>query len=83
MPSIFTPVEKNNTLLVDGGVLNNIPVNHAKRIPNDLLIAVDVNADVPVLKLNSSKKELQEKQTLYQEKIQNFHNQLNAYFSIR
>jgi NTE family protein len=76
IPSILTPVAKNNTLLVDGGVLNNIPVNHVKRIPNDLLIAVDVNADVPVLKLKSSKKELQEKQTIYQEKLHSFQKQL-------
>lgn len=72
IPSVFTPVKKDNTLLVDGGVLNNIPVNHVKRTPNDLLIAVDVNANVPVLKLQSSNKEIKEKQSIYQEKIKSF-----------
>lgn len=76
IPSVLTPVKKGDALLVDGGVLNNIPVNHVKRTSDDLLIAVDVNANVPVLKLKSTKKELEVKQTLYKEKMQNFQKRL-------
>lgn len=51
IPTVLTPVSYNNSLLVDGGVLNNIPINHARRSPDDLLIAVNVNADVPLFQM--------------------------------
>ncbi|MCK4793275.1 MAG: patatin-like phospholipase family protein, partial [Desulfobacteraceae bacterium] len=40
IPTVFTPVNKDNILLVDGGVLNPIPANRVKRIGNDILVAV-------------------------------------------
>ena len=43
IPGVFTPFKTETQLLVDGGVLNNIPVNHAIREKGDILIAVDVN----------------------------------------
>jgi NTE family protein len=42
IPSIFTPVEYNNTLLVDGGVLNNFPTDVAKEMGADFIIGSDV-----------------------------------------
>jgi len=33
-------------ILIDGGVLNPIPINRVIRIPNDVLVAVDVSAPV-------------------------------------
>jgi NTE family protein len=44
IPNVFTPIENNEGLLVDGGVLNPIPINRIPRTDNDLLIAVDVNS---------------------------------------
>ncbi len=38
IPSVFTPVKTDDGLLIDGGVMNNIPVNHAPRIQDDLLV---------------------------------------------
>ena len=76
IPTVLTPVKTENGLLVDGGVINNIPMNHAKRIPNDILIAVNVNANVPVYKPVISKKESAIKQSVYQKKIQDFYRQL-------
>ena len=76
IPTLLTPVKTENGLLVDGGVINNIPMNHAKRIPNDILIAVNVNANVPVYKPVISKKESAIKQSVYQKKIQDFYRQL-------
>ena len=70
IPSIFTPVKKDKALLVDGGVLNNIPVNHLKRIPGDLLVAVDVNADIPPVAPEVTKEVEAERQGIYQEKMQ-------------
>lgn len=49
IPSVFTPVRKGDMLLVDGGVLNNIPVDFAiKTKPDDKILAVDVNARIPL-----------------------------------
>ena len=76
IPTVFTPVKKENTLLVDGGIINNIPINNAKRVPGDLLIVVNVSADVEVLTLPRSKEEARIKQSLYQKKIKNFYKRL-------
>ena len=44
IPTIFSPVEIDGDVYVDGGVLNNIPIEYARRKKKDLLIVVDVNA---------------------------------------
>ncbi|HIZ85645.1 MAG TPA: patatin-like phospholipase family protein [Candidatus Coprenecus stercoravium] len=43
MPSIFTPNRIGNMLLIDGGVVNPVPVNRVLRTPGDVLVAVDLN----------------------------------------
>ncbi len=53
IPGIFTPVEKNDKTLIDGGLLNNVPTEALKEMAPDVMIAVDVHAsvaDVPRLK---------------------------------
>lgn len=42
IPSIFRPVPYKDVLLVDGGVLNNFPVDVAKRMGADIIIGSDV-----------------------------------------
>jgi NTE family protein len=42
IPSIFTPVEYDGKLLVDGGLVNNFPVNRIKEMGADIVIGVDV-----------------------------------------
>ncbi len=42
IPSVFSPVEYNNMLLVDGGVLDNLPVQACKDMGADIIIAVNV-----------------------------------------
>ncbi|RME60880.1 MAG: patatin family protein [Caldilineae bacterium] len=42
VPGIFTPMRFRNRLLVDGGVLNNLPVSVARRLGADYVIAVDL-----------------------------------------
>lgn len=76
IPSVLTPVKTNSALLVDGGVLNNIPLNRVHRTPGDLLIAVNVGADVPVVKPILSKKESESRRNVYLEKMISFQNQL-------
>ncbi len=53
IPSVFTPFQSNNSLLIDGGVLNPLPVNRVKRSENDILVVVNVNAFIPGYKKNA------------------------------
>jgi NTE family protein len=76
IPSVFTPVRTKDTLLVDGGVLNNIPVNHARRIPGDLLVVVNVNSIIPFSRPNISREEDEKQKRAYQKKIEEFQSHL-------
>ena len=51
LPAIFTPVEKGGTLLVDGGLVNDLPTNIVRDMGADIVIAVDVTS--PLLKKES------------------------------
>lgn len=42
VPGIFVPVKKGNMVLVDGGVINNMPHDIARKMGADVVIAVDV-----------------------------------------
>ncbi len=54
IPGVFKPVPYNNTLLVDGGVLNNFPVDVAKEMGFDIIIGSDVGGGLQTIdKLNS------------------------------
>jgi NTE family protein len=77
IPTVFTPVKTGNSLFVDGGVINPVPINHVKRSKGDILVVVHVNADVPVYKPLISKDEEDKKQSIYLTKIEKFHNELN------
>ena len=44
IPTIFAPVEWGDALLVDGGVVNNLPVDIAKEMGADLVLAIDVSS---------------------------------------
>ena len=55
IPSAFSPVEWGDSLLIDGGMVNNLPVDVVKEMGAELVIAVDVG--VPLMKrdkLNSA-----------------------------
>ena len=45
-PSLFTPVEIDGKLLVDGGVVNNYPIQEVKNLGADIIIGVDVQDDL-------------------------------------
>lgn len=47
IPMVITPVLKNDTLFVDGGVLNPVPTNRVFRQEDDILVAVNVTAQIP------------------------------------
>lgn len=42
LPGLFTPVEMGEKMLVDGGVLNNLPVSTVRDMGADYVIAVDL-----------------------------------------
>ena len=46
IPTIFTPFKTENSVIVDGGIVNPIPLNRVKRTEDDILIASYVNADI-------------------------------------
>jgi NTE family protein len=43
-PGVFAPVELNGRLLVDGGLVENLPVDVAREMGVDIVIAVDVGS---------------------------------------
>lgn len=45
VPGIFEPVLEGDVALVDGGVINNLPVDQAREMGASHVIAVDLNAD--------------------------------------
>jgi len=69
IPNVFTPVEIDNGLLVDGGVLDPLPISKVARSNDDILVAVDLNSLVPYEKpiLPRKKKEIE---TLHNQKIE-------------
>ena len=45
-PSLFSPVEIDGKLLVDGGVVNNYPIDEIRKMGADIIIGVDVQDDL-------------------------------------
>jgi NTE family protein len=46
VPGIFIPVKRGNDWLVDGGLVDPIPVSVVKEMGADFVIAVDLNSDI-------------------------------------
>ena len=46
IPMLFRPLRKDGMVLIDGGILNPLPLSHVQRTEGDILIAVDVNAPI-------------------------------------
>ncbi len=68
-PSIFSPVEWDNFLLVDGGLVNNLPIDVAKEMGAEIIIAVDLERPLMERKdLNSGLAILQQTIALIGEK---------------
>ena len=43
LPSFYEPVQRDDMVLIDGGVINPIPLNRVKRQTGDILVGVDVS----------------------------------------
>jgi NTE family protein len=46
LPGLFTPVEREGRLLVDGGLVNPVPVSLCRAMGAEIVIAVDLNWDL-------------------------------------
>ena len=46
LPGLFTPVQRDGSWLVDGGLVNPVPVSLCRAMGADIVIAVDLNADL-------------------------------------
>jgi NTE family protein len=47
IPTVFTPIREGNSQLVDGGVLNPLPMNLVSKEAGDWVVAVNINANIP------------------------------------
>jgi NTE family protein len=45
-PSLYSPVEIDGKLMIDGGVINNYPVEEIRKMGADIVIGVDVQDDL-------------------------------------
>jgi NTE family protein len=43
LPTFYEPVQRDGMILIDGGVMNPIPMNRVKRHEGDILVGVDVS----------------------------------------
>ncbi len=43
IPGVFTPIQENGTYLIDGSVLNPLPLNLVNKTADELVIAVNLN----------------------------------------
>lgn len=50
IPGVFKPVKKDNMLLVDGGIVDNVPCDVAKDFDADVIISVNVIGDYELKK---------------------------------
>ncbi|MFV0590152.1 MAG: patatin-like phospholipase family protein [Draconibacterium sp.] len=72
IPTVFTPIKKDGMVLVDGGVMNNVPISNVQRIDGDLLVAVNVNANIPAIHPVLSKEQTQEKEKTHNKWLDSF-----------
>ncbi|MBC6489875.1 patatin-like phospholipase family protein [Flavihumibacter stibioxidans] len=59
IPGVFTPVIDEDQILVDGGVLNPLPLNAVERQPDAIVLAVNLNGHAPFF-VPAPKKETEE-----------------------
>jgi NTE family protein len=53
IPGVFTPIWHDGSILVDGGVLNPLPLNLAKKDSDTLVVAVSLNGPNPTLNIKN------------------------------
>ena len=72
VPGLFSPFDTKNTLLADGGVINNLPVSTMRKYSQSPIVAVDVHHSFPH-PLSSSHKGLVSANSVIPEFIRDFY----------
>ncbi|MFT5900218.1 MAG: NTE family protein [Glaciecola sp.] len=62
IPALFSPVDHNGRWLVDGAVVNPVPVNQCRHMGADFVIAVNLSADFRPRQIENCEKEHEENQ---------------------
>lgn len=71
IPTVFTPVIDNDMILVDGGVLDPLPIDAVSSDETDLTIAVNLNANIPnSYQIERPEKKEKSENTLYKKTIE-------------
>jgi NTE family protein len=80
IPTVLKPVFLKGQELVDGGVLNPLPISCIERNEGDILIAVDLGADIPY-PVPKSKKVTVEQENNYRKTMDFINEKWTSYFN--
>ncbi len=72
IPTILKPLVRENQILVDGGVVNPIPIDCVKRAEGDILVAINLNANTPYYKEIINREKNIEEENNYRLKTNSF-----------
>lgn len=81
VPTIVTPVYTDTQILVDGGVLNPIPIEPVLEHDYDLLVVVNTNAEIPYHKHYQPTKQEQNDAQVYEGRLAQFRKKWSKYLS--
>ena len=62
IPGLFTPVKLNDRWMLDGGLVNPVPVSAARALGADVVIAINLNAQLVGLHLSAAGREEAERE---------------------
>lgn len=74
VPSVMSPVQKDDIEIVDGGIINPIPIDRVQRSEEDMVVAVDLNHPGEYHKPTKTQLQQQE-ENQKQNKLQEFINE--------
>jgi NTE family protein len=81
IPTVLRPVRYKELDLVDGGVLNPLPLDYVHRSGSDLLVGVDLNADITYdFQINEHREVDPEGQSAYEKAIEFINEKWSKYF---
>ncbi|NOZ45186.1 MAG: phospholipase [Chlorobi bacterium] len=72
IPSVIEPVIYKNMLLIDGGVINPLPIDKVINFKNDYIIAVNLNANIKYQKPKFKEKEQKKKEIIHKNHLDIF-----------
>jgi NTE family protein len=81
IPTLLRPARYQDLYLVDGGLLNPLPLDSVHRSGSDLLVGVDLNADIPYdFQLDKSSKVNSDEQSNYEKGTAFINKKWSKYF---